>query len=126
EGATNPAGAGGPMQFLATTWQSYGIAANGSGTADRWDPADAIVSAANFLKANGAPDNIEAAVFAYNHSDAYVQQVLAWSGLYANTFGTRAGMPASLASGAQAPSSAAQMSVAYALAHLGSPYLWGG
>ena len=70
EGAENAAGAGGPMQFLAATWQEYGIAASGSGTPDRWNPADAIVSAANFLKANGAPDNIEQAVFAYNHSDS--------------------------------------------------------
>ncbi|MDE3130984.1 MAG: lytic transglycosylase domain-containing protein, partial [Acidobacteriota bacterium] len=82
EGATNAAGAGGPMQFLASTWAEYGLDGNNDGRIDRWDPADAIVSAANFLKHNGAPDNIPAAVFAYNHSQAYVQQVLAWAGLY--------------------------------------------
>jgi cell wall-associated NlpC family hydrolase len=125
EGATNAAGAGGPMQFLASTWHSYGIAASGSGAPDRWNPADAIVSAANFLKANGAPDNIEAAVFAYNHSDAYVRQVLAWAGLYANAFGTSASTT-QLAEGAHAPSAAAQTAVAYALAQLGTPYRWGG
>jgi cell wall-associated NlpC family hydrolase len=126
QGAENAAGAGGPMQFIDSTWQTYGIAASGSGTPDRWNPADAIVSAANFLKANGAPDDIEAAVFAYNHSDAYVQQVLAWAGLYASGYGTNASMPAQLVSGAQAPSAAAQTAVAYALAQLGTPYQWGG
>jgi cell wall-associated NlpC family hydrolase len=124
-GATNAAGAGGPMQFLASTWQTYGIAANGSGTPDRWNPADAILSAANYLKANGAPENIESAVFAYNHSDAYVQQVLAWAGLYASEYGLNSAAT-QVAREAQAPTSAAQAAVAYALAQLGTPYLWGG
>jgi cell wall-associated NlpC family hydrolase len=122
-GATNAAGAGGPMQFLASTWQTYGIAANGSGTPDRWNAADAIVSAANYLKANGVPENIEAAVFAYNHSDAYVQQVLAWAGLYANEYGPASTAPTGVAAGSNA---AVQTAVAYALAQLGTRYLWGG
>ena len=125
EGHTNAAGAGGPMQFLAYTWQEYGIAAGGSGAPDRWNAADAIVSAADFLKQNGAPDKIEQAVFAYNHSQAYVQQVLAWAGLYASTYSANATAPAS-GIGASAGSSAAQAAVAYALAQLGTPYLWGG
>jgi cell wall-associated NlpC family hydrolase len=124
-GATNAAGAGGPMQFLASTWQTYGIAANGSGTPDRWNPADAILSAANYLKANGAPENIESAVFAYNHSDAYVQQVLAWAGLYASEYGPNSAAT-QVTGDAQAPTSATQAAVAYALAQLGTPYLWGG
>jgi len=124
-GADNTAGAGGPMQFLASTWQQYGLAANSAGIPDRWNPADAIVSAANFLKQNGAPDNIEQALFAYNHSQAYVQQVLAWANLYTSTY---TATPTSVAStiGASAGSSAAQAAVAYALAQLGTPYLWGG
>ena len=128
-GAENAAGAGGPMQFLATTWQQYGLAANGSGTGrpDRWNPADAIVSAANFLKQNGAPDNIEQAVFAYDHSQAYVQQVLAWANLYASTYNANPTAAANATgAGAGAGSSAGQAAVAYALAQLGTPYLWGG
>ena len=120
QGATNAAGAGGPMQFLASTWQEYGLSASGSGAPDRWNPADAIVSAANFLKQNGAPDDIPAAVFAYNHSQAYVQQVLAWAGLYTAAYGG-----ASSAHTATAAMPAAQ-AVAFALAQLGTPYLWGG
>ena len=126
EGHTNSAGAGGPMQFLASTWQQYGIAANRGSTPNRWNAADAIVSAANFLKHNGAPDNIEQAVFAYNHSDAYVQQVLAWAGLYASTYNPNATAPASGIATSTGSSSAAQAAVAYALAQLGTPYLWGG
>jgi cell wall-associated NlpC family hydrolase len=126
EGATNAAGAGGPMQFLASTWQTYGISASGSSTPDRWNPADAIVSAANYLKQNGAPANIPQAVFAYNHSQAYVQQVIAWADLYANVDGSSAAGGAQLAPNGATPNSAAQAAVAYALAQLGSPYRWGG
>jgi cell wall-associated NlpC family hydrolase len=124
-GAENPAGAGGTMQFLASTWQQYGLSASGAGTPDRWNPADAIVSAANFLKQNGAPDNIEQAVFAYNHSQAYVQQVLAWANLYASAYNANPTATAN-ATNTGAGSSAAQAAVAYALAQLGTPYLWGG
>jgi cell wall-associated NlpC family hydrolase len=125
EGVENAAGAGGPMQFLASTWQQYGLAASGTGAPDRWNPADAIVSAANFLKQNGAPDNIEQALFAYNHSQAYVPQVLAWANLYASTDNANPTAAAN-AIGASAGSAAAQAAVAYALAQLGTPYLWGG
>jgi cell wall-associated NlpC family hydrolase len=125
QGVENSAGAGGPMQFLATTWQTYGITASGGSNPNRWNAADAIVSAANFLKANGAPGNIAAAVFAYNHSDAYVEQVLAWAGLYANEYGQNSPAPTAGTAG-QASSSTAQAAVAYALAQLGTPYQWGG
>jgi cell wall-associated NlpC family hydrolase len=126
EGKTNAAGAGGPMQFLAGTWAQYGLDGDNNGNVDRWDAADAIVSAANFLKHNGAPDDIPAAVFAYNHSQAYVQQVLAWAGLYANDYGSSTTNALQRSAASAAPSSAAQTAVAYALAQLGTPYLWGG
>jgi Transglycosylase SLT domain len=75
-GVENDAGAGGPMQFLAATWQRYGIDADQDGIADRWNPADAVVSAANYLAASGAPDHLEGAIYAYNHSQTYVAAVL--------------------------------------------------
>ncbi len=81
-GAVNSAGAGGPMQFLASTWASYGIDGNGDGTASRWDPADAIFSAANYLRASGAPRDYRLAILAYNHSAAYLQAVEAWARRY--------------------------------------------
>ena len=67
------------MQFLAATWAIYGVDANGDGRADRWNPADAIFAAARYLKANGAPAETQRAIFAYNHSQAYVETVLRWA-----------------------------------------------
>lgn len=126
EGAVNEKGAGGPMQFLAETWAQYGVDANDDGVADRWDPVDAIFGAAKLLAANGAPDDIPGAVYAYNHSDAYVEQVLAWADSY------RGQQPAaSKPGGTVAPmspgpaGSAAGVAVGYALAQLGLPYRWG-
>jgi len=82
EGAVNSAGAGGPMQFIASTWLKYGVDADGDGRADRWDPADAIYAAANYLRASGAPGNYKMAIFAYNHAAWYVAEVESWAGRY--------------------------------------------
>ncbi|PFA67016.1 hypothetical protein CN378_11565 [Bacillus sp. AFS015802] len=55
----------------------YGVDANGDGIADPFQIDDAIFSAANYLARNGAADGkIEQAVFAYNHSEQYVEDVL--------------------------------------------------
>ncbi|MFI8574258.1 lytic transglycosylase domain-containing protein [Rossellomorea aquimaris] len=55
----------------------YGVDANGDGIADPFQIEDAVYSAANYLERNGAADGkIEQAVFAYNHSDKYVEDVL--------------------------------------------------
>lgn len=55
----------------------YGIDANGDGIADPFNLEDAIYSAANFLSKAGASEgNLEKAIFQYNHSEQYVQDVL--------------------------------------------------
>jgi hypothetical protein len=83
EGAVNAAGAGGPMQFLASTWATYGVnVAGGSGSPDRWNPADAIFGAANYLRASGAPGDYRRAIFAYNHAEWYVDEVEEWAAKY--------------------------------------------
>ncbi len=82
EGAVNSAGAGGPMQFLVSTWSEYGVDADGSEPPDRWDPADAIYGAASYLRASGAPRDYHEAIFAYNHADWYVAEVEHWAALY--------------------------------------------
>jgi hypothetical protein len=82
QGAVNSAGAGGPMQFLAATWSEYGVDADGEGPPDRWDAADAIYGAANYLRAAGAPGHYRKAIFAYNHADWYVAEVEHWAALY--------------------------------------------
>ena len=51
----NFAGAGGPGQFLAATWERYGVDGDADGVKDRYDPADAIPGTANLLRQNGAP-----------------------------------------------------------------------
>jgi hypothetical protein len=81
EGAVNSAGAGGPAQFLASTWSVYGVDGDGDGRADRWDPADAIAGMANYLKASGAPADYYKAIFAYNHAGWYVSEVEHWAAL---------------------------------------------
>jgi membrane-bound lytic murein transglycosylase B len=81
-GAFNEAGAGGPAQFLVSTWLRYGVSASGDGTPDMWNPADAIFSMANYLHASGAPADYPKAIFAYNHAWWYVSEVLAWAARY--------------------------------------------
>ena len=82
EGAVNSAGAGGPMQFIASTWATYGVDGDGDGRRDRWDPADAIYGAANYLHASGAPRNYHSAIYAYNHAGWYVAEVQRWAAKY--------------------------------------------
>ena len=82
EGAVNSAGAGGPAEFLASTWREYGVDGDGDGRADRWDAADAIFSMANYLRAAGAPGDYKQAIFAYNHANWYVEEVEHWASLY--------------------------------------------
>src|SRR5439155_23991721 len=57
-------------------WKRYGVDANGDGVADPYNPADAIFSAARYLQAAGASQNLQRAIFAYNHAWWYVQSVM--------------------------------------------------
>ena len=116
EGAVNYAGAGGPMQFLASTWAAYAVDGNGDGRTDRWNPADAIFTAASYLRASGAPRELQRAVFAYNHSTAYVALVLQRAHRYELEAQT-----APVATGG-----AAEGALSFALAQIGVPYVWGG
>jgi hypothetical protein len=74
--SVSSAGAEGWMQFLPSTWTRYGVDANGDGFKDPYNPADAIFSAARYLRAAGGDTNVRAAVYSYNHSQAYVDSVL--------------------------------------------------
>ncbi len=77
------AGALGWMQFMPATWQTYGVDANSDGRKDPYNPVDAICAAARYLKAAGGQSDLREAIFAYNHADWYVDEVL----LYANQYG---------------------------------------
>ncbi|WP_019629497.1 NlpC/P60 family protein [Actinomadura atramentaria] len=80
----NYAGAGGPMQFLKPTFDSFAVDGDKDGKKDRYDPADAIPTAAKYLKHNGAPERMRTAIFMYNHSSDYVDLVLDWAKKYAS------------------------------------------
>ena len=82
------AGALGPMQFLPSTWAEWGIDGFGpAGPPDVMNPFDAVPSAARLLCAAGALTGTQAglrqAIFAYNHADWYVNEVLALAAQYA-------------------------------------------
>ncbi len=74
--SVSTAGAVGWMQFMPSTWRKYGVDANGDGVADPYNPVDAIFSAARYLHAAGASQNLGRAIYAYNHAQWYVQSVL--------------------------------------------------
>jgi Transglycosylase SLT domain len=78
----NYAGAGGPGQFLAATWALYAVDGDGDGDKDRYNPADAILSSANLLRQSGAPGDYRRAIFAYNHANWYVNDVLSRAARY--------------------------------------------
>jgi membrane-bound lytic murein transglycosylase B len=90
------AGAVGWMQFMPSTWAEWGVDANGDGVADPSNPEDAIFAAARYLSAAGMPADTYGAIYAYNHADWYVSEVLADAGCYAAEVGdpafTQAGL----------------------------------
>jgi murein DD-endopeptidase MepM/ murein hydrolase activator NlpD len=70
------AGAIGWMQFMPSTWERWGVDADGDGIANPWSPEDAIAAAARYLAASGGQSDISRAVFSYNHAQWYVDEVL--------------------------------------------------
>lgn len=66
-------GAQGPMQFMPSTWAAYG-------RGDVHDPEAAILAAARFLHAAGAPADERAALLRYDPSHLYVDAVERYAG----------------------------------------------
>ncbi|HEY2575824.1 MAG TPA: NlpC/P60 family protein [Streptosporangiaceae bacterium] len=144
----NGFGAAGPMQIGITgaagnTWGGApvhpasehvaGVAAdeNGDGTASVYQAPDAIAGAAKYLLGHGVLDNVDAAIFAYNHLESYVQAVLFYANTYAQggfTVGPVSvdAAPQCLTSNSgQAPNQATTTAIAFAEAQLGKPYQFG-
>ena len=144
----NAFGAAGPMQIgiggaAGNQWggapvhpageKVNGVAtdADGDGVASVYDPADAIAGAAKYLLAHGVLDNVQQAIFAYNHLESYVQAVLNLAGLYARggysvSPVTLDSAPGCIHGAATAANNAVATAIAFAEAQIGKPYQWGG
>jgi hypothetical protein len=102
--AMSPAGAIGYGQFLPSTWAAYG---------DGGSPFDfhaALPAMARYLCDHGGGSDLRGALYAYNHADWYVDQVLAVAVRY----------------GYLAPGAPTSQAVDVARSQLGRPYVWGG
>ncbi len=68
----------GPLQFLPSTWRTWGTDADGDGRRDPQDIDDASLAAARYLCVSGDLSTAvgwTAAVFSYDHSSDYVASV---------------------------------------------------
>jgi hypothetical protein len=118
----NAAGAEGPLQFEPNTFAAYDepVPPGGADPPSPYDPTDAVFAASRLLCSDGAAggSDLSGAVYAYNHSAAYVTQVLALAQTYASSPVATADTVSSDSAGAVA--------VSWALSQIGTPYLWGG
>ena len=77
----------GPMQFLPSTWQEYAVSATPGHLPDPENIFDATEAAGRYLCADGldlrVPANLVAAIYGYNHSLTYVDNVVTVAGSYA-------------------------------------------
>jgi hypothetical protein len=79
------AGAQGPMQFLPSTFVSYGEGG------DILSPHDSIMAAGRFLAAHGFAGNRDQALYRYNNSNRYVRAVSAYAAVIASNPGAFGG-----------------------------------
>jgi membrane-bound lytic murein transglycosylase B len=72
----------GPMQFIPSTWASWGADGNGDGASDPNNVYDAALAAAHYLCADGrdlaVPADMDRAILGYNHSQEYLDLVRSW------------------------------------------------
>ena len=139
EGASGNTWGGAPIHPASQVVAGVATDEDGDGTANVYDPADAIAGAAKYLLEFNVQANPSAAIFAYNHLQSYVQSVLMYAGQYAGgNFSVVSAQlpPANSAAGCvqtaggvpavQAPTQAVAAVISFAEQQLGKPYLWGG
>jgi cell wall-associated NlpC family hydrolase len=118
------------MQFEPGTFAAYDepVPPGGADPPSPYDATDAVYAAARMLCADGAAGgaDISGAVFAYNHSASYVAQVLALAQSYGESGGSGSGSGAGAVVVAAAGPDAGQVAVDWAMAQVGTPYIWGG
>ncbi|MGP3982939.1 lytic murein transglycosylase [Streptomyces sp. KR80] len=72
----------GPMQFIPSTWATWGADGNGDGEEDPHNIYDAALAAGRYLCAGGRdlsdPYDLDRAILGYNHSEQYLRTVKAW------------------------------------------------
>ncbi len=135
-GARSGVGAEGIAQFMPATWAIHGLDANGDGTANIWDPSDAIPSMAAYdcelaNDVRSVPGNRTDNMLAAYNAGSYA--VIQYGGIppyaetqnYVKSIRTLAESFAAPVGGV-APSQQAAGAIYYAQAKLGTPYLWGG
>ncbi|MFF8502994.1 lytic transglycosylase domain-containing protein [Streptomyces anulatus] len=76
----------GPMQFIPSTWATWGADGNGDGRRDPNNIYDAALAAGRYLCA-GSRDltrraDLDRAILSYNRSDTYLRTVLSWLEFY--------------------------------------------
>ena len=113
------------MQFLQSTFDGvvarHPLPAGGATPPSRYNPHDAIYAAAYYLCDSGAPKDLRKAIFAYNHADWYVDEVLAQAKKYGDAM-----VGTGDCKNIQAPTPAAIRAINFACGQLGLPYQWGG
>ncbi len=111
----------GPFQFLPSTWEGVGQDNNGDEKADPHNAYDAALGAAIYLCGGGRDltkkSQLRSALFQYNRSNAYVENVSNWISQYreAAKGPDLSGAPKKVRTVVEA-----------ALAQRGVPYSWGG
>ncbi|MEV6608885.1 NlpC/P60 family protein [Kutzneria sp. NPDC051319] len=127
-GTVNAAGAGGPMQFEQASFDGvlarHQLPPGGATPPSRYNRHDAIYAAAFYLCDNGVSrGDVRAAIFSYNHTDWYVQEVLDQAKKYADA---AASVGTGDCNAIQAPNARAVTAINYACGQRGLPYVWGG
>ena len=148
DGASGDAWGGGAFPGQGTIPDSQlpvpngGVAtdADGGGSASVYDPADAITGAAKYLVQHGAPGNMQAAIFAYNHAGWYVTAVLGFASSYASggftvsqvnpapsqSTGGCTGTTGTMLAALTMPNAAVATAIQFAQEQVTKPYLFGG
>jgi peptidoglycan DL-endopeptidase CwlO len=136
DGASGDQWGGAPVHPASQAVNGVATDEDGNSTVSVYDPADAIAGAAKYLIQHGVQSNVQGAIFAYNHADWYVQDVLNFASEYAaGGYTVSAVNPDSssttcsgntLLASMLTPNAAVTTAINFAEQQMGKPYLWGG